>query len=90
MASAPTRASWGWFPCMDGDPAAREKRMRLRYAGTCRVCGRDLPARTEALYERSTKTVRCLEHEQVPEPLRVEPEAVDRFGRPPDLLGALA
>jgi len=63
MARAPARASWGWFPGMDGDPAAGAKRMRLRYAGTCRVCGEDLPARTEALYERSTKTVRCLDHE---------------------------
>ncbi|WP_204164569.1 nuclease-related domain-containing protein [Nocardioides daejeonensis] len=37
-----------------------EKQMRLRYAGTCRLCGSELPARTEAVYERSTKTVRCL------------------------------
>lgn len=34
--------------------------MRLRYAGVCRLCGVELPARTEAVYERSTKTVRCL------------------------------
>jgi hypothetical protein len=40
-----------------------DKRMRLRYAGTCRMCGAELPARTEAMYERSTKTVRCLTHE---------------------------
>ncbi|WP_253943958.1 nuclease-related domain-containing protein [Nocardioides marmotae] len=37
-----------------------EKRMRLRYAGTCRVCNAALDARTEAVYERATKTVRCL------------------------------
>jgi hypothetical protein len=37
------------------------KEMRLRYAGVCRLCGRDLPARAEAVYERSTKTVRCVE-----------------------------
>jgi hypothetical protein len=30
---------------------ADEKRMRLRYAGTCRVCGRVLPAKTEAVLE---------------------------------------
>ncbi len=36
--------------------------MRLRYAGSCRVCGADLPARTEAVYERTTKTVRCVTH----------------------------
>jgi hypothetical protein len=39
-----------------------EKRMRLRYAGVCRVCEVELPARTEAIYERSSKTVRCLTH----------------------------
>jgi len=43
------------------DPA--EKRMRLRYPGTCRVCGLELPARAEAIYDRSTKTVRCVAHE---------------------------
>ncbi|MBD3781998.1 MAG: NERD domain-containing protein [Micrococcales bacterium] len=37
--------------------------MRLRYAGTCRVCAAALPARTEAVYERSTRTVRCLTHD---------------------------
>ena len=36
------------------------KRMRLRYAGLCRICGTSLDARTEAIYERGTKTVRCL------------------------------
>ncbi len=38
-----------------------EKRMRLRYAGTCRVCGFGLTAKTEAIYERTTKTVRCVD-----------------------------
>lgn len=36
--------------------------MRLRYAGTCRVCGVGIPERTQAVYERQTKTVRCLSH----------------------------
>jgi hypothetical protein len=40
---------------------ADEKRMLLRYAGVCRVCDADLAARVEAIYERSTKTVRCLD-----------------------------
>lgn len=40
-----------------------EKRMRLRYAGVCRVCAIALPAKAEAIYERSTKTVRCLAHD---------------------------
>ena len=37
--------------------------MRLRYAGVCRVCEAQLPAKTHAIYERTTKTVRCLEHD---------------------------
>ena len=40
--------------------SADGKQMKLRYAGTCRLCSADLPARTEAIYEPSTKTVRCL------------------------------
>lgn len=46
---------------MGGDEAARssEKRMRLRYAGRCRVCSTALPAGAEATYEQPTKTVRC-------------------------------
>ncbi|MBE0009257.1 NERD domain-containing protein [Arthrobacter sp. AET 35A] len=34
--------------------------MRLRYAGSCRLCGASLPGGTEAIYESETKTVRCL------------------------------
>lgn len=34
--------------------------MRLRYAGVCRICSTAIEARTEAVYERATKTVRCL------------------------------
>ena len=41
--------------------------MKLRYAGTCRVCEAELPARAEAIYERETKTVRCVSHDE-PEP----------------------
>lgn len=41
-------------------PGPDEKRMRLRYAGVCRTCATDLPARVEAIYERGTRTVRCL------------------------------
>ncbi|MBC9822826.1 NERD domain-containing protein [Terrabacter sp. MAHUQ-38] len=40
--------------------------MRLRYAGTCRVCGLALPAKTEAIYDRGTKTVRCVTHDVQP------------------------
>lgn len=46
---------------MDG--GADDKRMRLRYAGACRVCGAELPAKVEAIYERTTKTVRCVSHD---------------------------
>lgn len=36
------------------------KRMRLRYAGTCRSCGAALEARDTAVYEPDSKTVVCL------------------------------
>lgn len=35
--------------------------MKLRYAGVCRLCGRELGAGMPAIYERATKTVRCIE-----------------------------
>lgn len=38
--------------------------MRLRYAGTCRICNAPIPARAAAVYERDTKTVRCLRHDE--------------------------
>lgn len=44
-----------------GDGPPPEKRMKLRYAGKCRLCGTALPARTDAIYERTNKTVRCLD-----------------------------
>src|SRR4051812_46949889 len=59
---------------MGQQTTADEKRMKLRYAGACRICGADLPTGTEAVYERTAKTVRCLMH--VPEekaPSRPEP-----------------
>lgn len=36
--------------------------MRLRFDGVCRVCDAALPAKTEAIYERSSKAVRCTSH----------------------------
>jgi hypothetical protein len=33
----------------------------LRYAGVCRLCGTEPPARADAICERPTKTVRCVE-----------------------------
>jgi hypothetical protein len=38
-----------------------DKRMRLRYAGTCRLCTRQIPDGAEAVYERGSKTVRCID-----------------------------
>lgn len=38
-----------------------EKQTKLRYAGQCRLRERELPARAEAVYERTTKTVRCVD-----------------------------
>lgn len=43
-----------------GAPSAAVRRMRLRYAGTCRACGTALPAGETAVYERESKTVVCL------------------------------
>jgi hypothetical protein len=58
-----------------------EKRMKLRYAGICRMCETEIPARAEAVYERATKTVRCLSHDETLTPgtsdTEVEPESFD-------------
>lgn len=35
--------------------------MRLRYPGKCRLCGIELPAGSEAIWERADRTVRCLD-----------------------------
>ena len=43
----------------DFAPAA-DKTMRLRYAGTCRLCGAQLRAGELGVYERAAKTVRCV------------------------------
>lgn len=51
--------------------------MRLRFAGTCRVCDVELPATTEAIYERDTKTVRCLSHPAADQPELVEETPID-------------
>ncbi|WP_347351087.1 nuclease-related domain-containing protein [Intrasporangium sp.] len=58
-----------------------DKRMKLRYAGVCRLCGIGLPAKEEAIYKRSTKTVRCIEcpvdAALIDAAVIVEPVAVD-------------
>jgi hypothetical protein len=65
---------------VDLEPA--EKHMRLRYAGTCRVCGLALPAKAEAIYDRTTKTVRCVTPDLTPpgEPTFVEVVEAGRAG----------
>lgn len=54
------------------------KRMKLRYAGVCRLCGNELPARADAIYERATKTVRCVEcpTDAMTEPIHESAESV--------------
>lgn len=37
------------------------RRLRLRFAGTCVLCGRALEKGCEALYEQGTRTVRCID-----------------------------
>lgn len=80
---------------MSGSGASDEKRMRLRYAGTCRICAAELPAKAEAIYERSTKTVRCVAHEvadagtpAAPQP--AEPPAFEEAEVDPGIPGASA
>lgn len=37
------------------------ERLRLRYPGTCRLCGRTLEKGVEALYERASRTLQCVD-----------------------------
>ena len=48
------------MPGRSGEADLALKRMRLRYAGTCRSCGEALAAGTTAAYERETKTIVCI------------------------------
>ena len=71
---------------LDGSSPPTDKQMKLRYAGRCRLCGMELAARAEAIYERETKTVRCVTCQAQPlevavsEPLSIEdkPRTEDR------------
>ncbi len=49
--------------------------MRLRYAGRCRMCEIELPAKSDAIYERVSKTVRCLTCLSAPEVVAEEPHS---------------
>lgn len=63
---------------MTEEPEERpaDKRMKLRYAGVCRLCGNDLPAGADAVYERATKTVRCVHCPPCSESAEGAPQAV--------------
>jgi hypothetical protein len=60
-----------------GAPIPDEKRMLLRYSGTCRVCSAELPAKAEAIYERASKTVRCITHDAATDTSPDLPKGVD-------------
>lgn len=62
---------------MDGESIPGEKRMRFRYSGTCRVCSIELPARSEAIYEGSSKTVRCITDDSSLDESHAEVRAVE-------------
>ena len=74
--------------------------MRHRYAGTCRLCGTTLEATVAAIYERTTKTVRCLscsptaadpdQPSPAPEIKQARPEAVGAPPADPGTAGASA
>src|SRR5262245_45887680 len=51
--------------------------MRLRYAGTCQVCGIALAPKAEAMWNRSTKPVRCVTHDVSPDGETALAESVD-------------
>lgn len=38
-----------------------DKQLSLRYAGTCRLCGLELPVGTKAVYDRAARNVRCID-----------------------------
>lgn len=46
---------------MTGELGPDDKAMKLRYAGTCRLCGAELAAGIPAIYERASRTVRCVQ-----------------------------
>lgn len=59
MSAEQTDENVATVPRSDHAPLG-EKRMKLRYAGNCRLCGVELPAKADAIYERDSKTVRCV------------------------------
>ncbi|MHB1474284.1 MAG: nuclease-related domain-containing protein [Dermatophilaceae bacterium] len=45
---------------MNEPAAATTKRMKLRYAGVCRICGVEVPAGVAAVYDKMAKNVICM------------------------------
>jgi hypothetical protein len=45
---------------MNEPAAATTKRMKLRYAGVCRICGVEVPAGVAAVYDKVAKNVICM------------------------------
>ena len=63
------------------EEVAESKVMALRYAGRCRVCSREIPARERAIYERTSKTVRCLDCPRAAATAAPAPPAAPRLPR---------
>jgi Nuclease-related domain len=60
-------------PVEPSDETTALKRIRLRYAGTCILCGLQLAAGAEALYDKGSRTVRCTAcPEEVSEPTPIQ------------------
>ena len=59
---------------MEPAETASDKRMKLRYPGLCRLCGAELPARQEVIYERVSKSVRCVAYPSAVDPEKMRSE----------------
>jgi hypothetical protein len=69
--------------CQDAAESADDKRMRLRYAGKCRLCGAGLSAGQMAIYERSRRTVRCADCSAAP--TEIQASTLETATRPLDV-----
>ena len=71
-------------PTQPSRDASQPLRMKLRFAGTCRLCGTGLAAHAEAIYEPATKTVRCSDcRPEAPTPSDISsPTAAEPLTRP--------
>ncbi|MGU3645184.1 nuclease-related domain-containing protein [Microbacterium sp. C23T] len=60
------------------------RRMLLRYTGRCRLCGVTLAAGMDAIYERSRRTVRCVECAPIVTPSDLSPATTSAAPRRED------